>query len=60
MAALEDWILTPHKLANLRETKNRTRRIVEELDAVRDRLSALQDHIDAERTHALGQNSYIL
>ena len=57
MAALEDWILTPHKLANLRETENRTRRIVEELDAVRDRLSALLDHIDAERTHALGHNS---
>ena len=60
LAALKDWILTPHELANLRETANRTRRIVEELDAVRDRLSALQDHIDAERAHALGRNSYIL
>ncbi|SMY09414.1 zinc transporter ZntB [Flavimaricola marinus] len=60
LAAMEDWILAPEDLALLRETSNRTRRIVEELDATRDRLFALQDHIDAERSHALSRNSYIL
>ncbi len=60
LAALEDWILSAEELALLRETSNRTRRIVEELDATRDRLSALQDHLDADRANALSRNSYIL
>lgn len=60
LAALEDWILTPDELALLRETSNRTRRVVEELDAIRDRLSALQDHLDADRANALSRNSYVL
>lgn len=60
LAAMENWIIAPEELALLRETSNRTRRIVEELDSTRDRLAALQEHIDAERTHALGRNSYVL
>ncbi|MEM9585331.1 MAG: zinc transporter ZntB [Pseudomonadota bacterium] len=60
LAALENWIIEPEDLALLRETANRTRRIVEELDATRDRLSALQDHIEADRALALGRNSYVL
>jgi zinc transporter len=60
LASLENWIIAPDELALLRETSNRTRRIVEELDATRDRLSALQDHIDADRAHALSRNSYVL
>lgn len=60
LAALDGWIISPEELALLRETSNKTRRIVEELDATRDRLAALQEHIDAERTHALSRNSYIL
>ena len=60
LASLEGWIIAPDELALLRETSNRTRRIVEELDATRDRLSALQDHIDAHRTHALSRNGYVL
>lgn len=60
LAAMENWILTPDDLAQLRETSNRTRRIVEELDATRDRLFALQDHIDAERALSLSRNSYVL
>lgn len=60
MAALEGWIIDPSELALLRESANRTRRIVEELDATRDRLSALQDQIDADRSHALSRNSYVL
>lgn len=60
LADLEDWIFTPDERAMMREISNRTRRIVEELDATRDRLSALQDHLDADRANALGRNSYIL
>lgn len=60
LAALDGWIIAPDELALLRETSNRTRRIVEELDATRDRLSAIQDQIDAERAHVLGRNSYVL
>jgi len=60
LASMENWIIAADELALLRETSNRTRRIVEELDATRDRLSALQDHIDADRAHALSRNSYVL
>lgn len=60
LATLDHWIIEPPELALLRETVNRTRRIVEELDATRDRLSALQDHIEADRAHALSRNSYVL
>lgn len=60
LAALEDWILHEDDLAALRENANRTRRIVEELDATRDRLSAVQDQVDALRASALSRNSYIL
>ncbi|WP_366942862.1 zinc transporter ZntB [uncultured Roseobacter sp.] len=60
LAGLENWIIAPDEIALLRETANRTRRIVEELDATRDRLSALQDHIEADRAHALSRNSYVL
>lgn len=60
LTSLENWILTPDELHLLRETSNRTRRIVEELDATRDRLSALQDHIDADRALAFSRNSYVL
>lgn len=60
LASLENWIIKPDELALLRETSNKTRRIVEELDATRDRLAALQDHTDTERAHALSRNGYIL
>lgn len=60
LAAQDQWIIQPDDLALLQETVNRTRRIVEELDATRDRLSVLQDQIEADRAHALGRNSYVL
>lgn len=44
----------------LAETVNRTRRILEELDACRDRLNVLSDHIDAAQANALNRNSYVL
>jgi zinc transporter len=60
LASLEGWLMEPNELAHVGETSNRTRRLVEELDATRDRLTALQDSIDAERSHVLGRNSYVL
>ena len=60
LAGTEDWILTSDELGQLREASNRTRRTVEELDAVRDRLAALQEFVDADRAQVLGRNSYIL
>lgn len=60
LASLENWIIKPDELALLRETSNKTRRIVEALDATRDRLAAIQDHIDADRAHALSRNGYVL
>lgn len=44
----------------IRETANRTRRSLEELDAARDRLAAIQDHVDAYQAQKLAQNSYLL
>ncbi|SHG61312.1 zinc transporter ZntB [Cognatishimia maritima] len=60
LSGLDSWVFSARELGLLRETSNRTRRIVEELDALRDRLSAMQDHIEAERAHALTRNSYVL
>ena len=44
----------------IHETANRTRRSLEELDAARDRLAAIQDHVDASQANALARNSYLL
>ena len=60
LATIDDWVLSKDELDLLRESGNRTRRVVEELDASRDRLSAMQEHLDAERAHAIGRNSYVL
>lgn len=60
LSGLENWIIAPEELALLRETNNRTRRTVEELDASRDRLSALHDYLEADRALALSRNSYVL
>ena len=60
LAAVNDWFLSAADTDLLRETSNRAKRTIEELDAIKDRLAALQDHIDSERSHALGRNSYVL
>lgn len=44
----------------LREPSNRTILVVEALDAIKDRLSALQDHTDSMANTKLGRNSYAL
>ena len=60
LAATQDWVLSSEELAQLREVSNKAKRTVEELDSVRDRLAAIQEHIDGTRTKVLGRNSYIL
>lgn len=60
LAALAETDFGPDVALHLNETANRTRRVVEELDAIRDRLAALQDQIEAEHTKILGRNSFIL
>ncbi|CAN0583907.1 unnamed protein product, partial [Ectocarpus sp. 12 AP-2014] len=54
------WPLGEDSANHLRETSNRTTRIVEELDATSDRLQALQDHADMLHSSTLGRNSYVL
>lgn len=44
----------------MRETINRNKRNLEELDATNDRLTAIQDHEDAKAAKALGRNTYVL
>ncbi|AAV97352.1 magnesium transporter, CorA family (plasmid) [Ruegeria pomeroyi DSS-3] len=47
-------------LVLLREAVDRTRRTIEELDATRDRLAAVQDQIASEQVRLLGRNSFVL
>lgn len=44
----------------LHETTNRSARSVEELDSTRDRLAAIQEHVDAVNAAAIGRNGYLL
>lgn len=60
LASMDHPMLTDADRVALRETANRAIRTVEALDAGRDRLSALQDHIEAAHASALGRNSYVL
>lgn len=54
--ALADAKVAPHIL----ETANRAARTVEALEAARDRLGVLQDHLDAKTAASLGRNGYVL
>lgn len=64
--ALEDMAQTGHRVfdplrrGRMREIANRASRIVEELDATRDRLVALQDHQEALAQARLARNNYLL
>lgn len=44
----------------LRETANRAIRTIEALDAIAERLTAMQDHLETRHATALGRNSYVL
>lgn len=64
--ALDDLIeqsipwLDESALALISEYGNRNRRILETLDATRERLTALRDFVEAERANVLNRNSYLL
>jgi len=60
LAALESPVTSADDRVHLRESANRTARSVEELDAVRDRLTTLQDHIDGLRAAQISRNGNIL
>ena len=54
------WPLDETSQSYLRDTINRNKRNLEELDATADRLAAIQDHEDAKAATALGRNTYVL
>lgn len=61
--ALSNWkstLIDDSALVLIRETGNRSRRSVEALDATRERLAVIQDHIDTDRAYALSRNGYLL
>ncbi len=60
LAASEGSLLSDNAKISIREIANRVTRIVEELDSLRERHSALQDHIDADRSESISRNGYIL
>ncbi|GFE64994.1 zinc transporter ZntB [Litoreibacter roseus] len=60
LSALDTPLLDGDTLGSIRRTTDRITRAVEALDAARDRLMVVQDHIDAQAAQTLGRNSYIL
>lgn len=60
LVATRTDVIDKNSRSLLRETANRAARTVEELDATRDRLAAIQEHVDAHNAAAFGKNSYIL
>lgn len=60
LADLDSPILPPRIRARLHEVANRAIRSVEELAEVRERLTALSDHLDLVQTARLGRNGYVL
>lgn len=53
-------VLSADQAIHLNESANRTARTVEALESSRERLAAIQDHLDAQTALKLGRNSYIL
>lgn len=60
LSSAETPALPKKAQGHIRESFNRTARAVEELDAVRDRLAALQDHLDGLQANAITRNGNIL
>ncbi|WP_243695795.1 zinc transporter ZntB [Rhodovulum marinum] len=53
-------LIGPGARVLLGESANRTTRAVEELDAISARLTALHDHLEAQRGMRMAQNGYVL
>lgn len=60
LATLDSPVLTEADLLQLREPANRMALALETLDAVRDRLVGLQDHLDIQVALNQGRNGYVL
>ncbi|RLJ52050.1 zinc transporter [Litoreibacter meonggei] len=60
LAALDSPVLTEADRLQLREPANRMALALEALDAVRDRLVGLQDHLDIQVALNQGRNGYVL
>ncbi|NOC93833.1 zinc transporter ZntB [Ruegeria sp. HKCCD6604] len=60
LSSLKSSVIHSDASVLVNETANRTRRTLEELDASRDRLTALQEQMDAEHANALARNGYLL
>lgn len=60
LAALDSPVLTEADQMQLREPANRMALALETLDAVRDRLLGLQDHLDTQVALSQGRNGYVL
>lgn len=60
LALLDALMLNPAERARISETANRTARSAEELDALRDRLSTLQDYLEGLHAARSSRNSNIL
>ena len=60
LTRLETGIFPRGLRATLRDSANRATRTDEELHEIRERLTALSDHIDMAQTTRMGRNSYVL
>ena len=60
LAVLDSPVLTEADRLQLREPANRMAMALESLDAVRDRLLSLQDHLDIQVALRQGRNGYVL
>lgn len=56
----QEGLFTKADRNDLRETLNRLTRMVEELETSRDRLAAMQDHLDVQQQAQMGRNGYVL
>jgi zinc transporter len=60
LAGLEAAFIGPAERYELREVANRALRVVEELDATRDRLASLRQHIDSVHAGRIGRQGFVL
>lgn len=60
LGGLDSPVLGSGTKSRLRECANRTARAVEELDAAKERLRVVQDHLDAIQAGRIARNGYVL
>lgn len=60
LAGLEAPYIGPSERYELREVAHRNLRVVEELDATRDRLASLRQHIDSVHAGRIGRQGFVL